>query len=255
MTDRQKDNSTDDNAPKKIDEHVYIAPPSMVDAYGRKLAIFMTPVERYRREMNMRNTDPDPTKEDLERYRLYNEQALAYFRATDRMPALSFRVTEEQRRLKEFTDFQIFDTLDEVFEEWDCKNGKILEVKFIKPSTLAEWQSTIYRCATMVKVLKTLNHFMPMSLHKYNFIYQCKTLFKKTTHAFEYNAANFAFIVRTGLGSGGQEMKNVPVNFYEQAQEQLHHLLGVMKQELPQSHYEQVFKLYLLIKDKKRAIL
>lgn len=100
------------------------------------------------------------------------------------MPALSFRAIEEQRKLREFTDFQVFNSLDEIFEEWDCKSGKILEVKFVKPSTLAEWQSTIYRCATMVKVLKTLNHFMSTGFHKYNFIYQCKTLFKKTTHAF-----------------------------------------------------------------------
>jgi hypothetical protein len=253
--DRQEENSTGDTMPKKGDERVYLKPSSMVDAYGRKLAIFMTPVELYRREMNMRNTDPDPTNEDLERYNLYKKQALAYFRATNKMPALSFRTIEEQRKLREFIDFQVFDSLDEIFEEWDCKNGKILEVKFIKPSTLAEWQSTIYRCATMVKVLKTLNHFMSTSLHRYNFIYQCKTLFKKTTHAFEYNASNFAFIIRTGLGSGGQEVKNVPVNFYEQTLLQLQELLVLMKRELPQAHYEQVFMLYVLIKDKKKAVL
>jgi hypothetical protein len=209
----------------------------------------------YRQEMGLLPTDPNPTEEEIERLNAYNKYALDFYCANGKVLPGSFKEVERARKLKESREFQVFSSLDEIFEEWDCKNGKILEIKFIKPATLAEWQSTIYRCATMVKVLKTLNHFMPTNLHRYNFIYQCKTLFKKTTHAFEYNAANYAFIIRTGLGSGGQEVENVPVNFYEQTQEQLHHLLSVMKQELPQSHYEQVFMLYTLIKNNKKAVL
>jgi hypothetical protein len=212
-------------------------------------------IERYRKTMGLRPSDADPTKDDLERLRAYERDSWLYYSTYGKTPLLSFKEKERQRLKQEFCDFQPFDTLEEIFKEWDCKGGKILEVKFIKPSTFAEWQSTIYRCATMVKILKTLNHFMQTSLHKYNFVYQCKALFKKTTHAFEYNAANFAFVIRTGLGSGGQEVKNLPVNFYEQTQQQLHYLLDEMKKELPQSHYEQAFMLYVLIKDKKRAIL
>jgi hypothetical protein len=212
-------------------------------------------VEEYRKIVGLHPSESDPVKEDLARLDMYKYTSASYYELHGTMPVPSFREQEQQRRLARFREFQAFDSLQEILEEWECGNGRIVEAKFVRPSTLAGWQSTVYQCATMVKALKTLHHFMPVNLHKYNFIYQSKTLFKKTTHAFEYDSANFAFVIRTGLGSGGQEVKNVPVNFYEQTQEQLHHLLGIMKQELPQSHYERIFMIYVLIKDKRKAII
>ena len=212
-------------------------------------------VEEYRKIVGLNSIDLDPTKDDLVRLSKYKTAASLCHDSRLQELLSAFRRQEHSVRLARFREFQSFDSLEEIFKEWDCKRGRIVEVKFIKPSTLAEWQPTIYRCATMVKVLKTLNYFMEENLQRCNFVYQCKTLFKKTTHAFEYNAANFAFIIRTGLGSGGQEVRNVSVDFYEQTQQQLHYLLDEMHKELPQSHYERVLMLYVLIKDKKRAIL
>ncbi|MET4072959.1 hypothetical protein [Hymenobacter sp. UYCo722] len=157
------------------------------------------------------------------------------------------------KRQQLFLEFQPFDSLEEILKEWPQSTTTFSEVKFVKPSNLADWQSTLYRCATMVKVFKTLDQHMAANTHQYNFIYECKTLFKSTTHVFGYDPKNFAFVIRTGLGSSGQVIKNKSVPFYKQVNNQLQGLINEMKKELPKAHFDQVFALYTLIKDKKRA--
>lgn len=154
---------------------------------------------------------------------------------------------------QEFEQFQAYERLEEILVEWPHSTTTFSEVKFVKPTNLADWQSTIYRCTTMVKVFKTLEQHMAANTHQYNFIYQCKSLYRSTTHIFEYDPQNFAFVIRTGLGNGGQVFKNTTVSFYTSVRSQLMSLLYEMQKELPQSHYEQVIALYTLIRYKQKA--
>lgn len=175
----------------------------------------------------------------LEHYKAKQQNKLAIYEAEQREKAL---------------DFQVYDSLEEIVLEWPSSTTTMVEVKFIKPAKLLDWKSTIIQCSTMVKVFKTLDYFMMDNTHQFNFIYECRTLFKKTTHIFEYDPTNFAFVVRTGLGSGGQIIKNTPVSFHNQVRQQLHDLLVTMKEELPSTHYEQFIALYTHIKDKRKAL-
>ncbi|GAA4385741.1 hypothetical protein [Hymenobacter koreensis] len=165
-----------------------------------------------------------------------------------------FQRVEAERARQEFLAFQPYSSLEEVFAEWECRSGRSCEVKFLRPSNLAEWQSTIYRCATMVKVLKTLDQFIPQNIKQYRFHYIYKTFYKFTTHVFEYDPANYSFIVKTGAAFGNDQIDNKQMPaLYENARAQLENLLQTMKSELPQTHFEKVFALYVYIKDKKTA--
>ena len=159
--------------------------------------------------------------------------------------------TYEAEQREKLLDFQPYDSLEQIVLEWPNSMTTMVEVKFVKPSRLSDWESTIIMCSTMVKVFKTVEYHMANHLHLHNFIYENKRFFKKTTHIFEYDPTNFAFVVRTGLGSGGQRIRNCSVPFYKEVREQLHFLLNEMKTDLPSSHYEYMMEFYHEIKNRK----
>ncbi|GAA4377262.1 hypothetical protein [Hymenobacter koreensis] len=155
--------------------------------------------------------------------------------------------------LAKFVDFKVYNNIEAVFEEWDCVNGQLYEVKFVRPLNLADWQSTIYRCSTMVKILKTIDYYMPNNTDRYRFCYIKKSLYRNTTYVFGYDPANFSFVVKTGVPFAFDDLTNKQAGIHETAREQLHDLLKIMKEELPKEHFEKAFALYVLIKDKKTA--
>lgn len=161
--------------------------------------------------------------------------------------ALKLKKVDE---FKTLNDFEIYSSLAEIFKELDCLPNGLLEAKLTKPSNLSDWQSVIYRCSLLVKILKTLNSFIPVSTDKHNFIFIKKRFYKSTTWEINYDAANLSFVVKSGLAEIDSKPRNKENNLYDYAQYQLHQLITVMKTELPKQYFERAFNAYILTKNK-----
>jgi hypothetical protein len=139
-----------------------------------------------------------------------------------------------------------YDSLEDMFNYWKSNHKRGLEAKFIKPETLINWEWTIRRCTYMVKMLKTIYYKTPCKQYNVRFLPQ--SFWRSTTFDIEYQSANYALVVKTGLSVSNPYSNAIPSELYIEAEKLLNKLIEQMQREMPYDESTKIMKIFDSIK-------
>ena len=136
--------------------------------------------------------------------------------------------------------------LETVVESLQGLHQSSMEVRFVKPANLNQWEWTIRNCTHMCKVLKTIYHNIPTRCTEFNFVYKPRAFWNETTFGVEYDFSNYCFYIKTGLPYKGRsgEIRNRQVDLHEQAESLLRDLVSTMKNSMPSARANSILDIY-----------